>query len=133
MIGNGKKRNIKFHKVLTIQLYGYLALIPFVFAFFSILENYTLVDIILFSSGLTFLLVLLLVNHLDPLVRIDDERIILYNKYNNRPVILFKKNYVSYEKINSSYIKLNFKNNNFDLKLRKTDQKKFIKILEDLN
>lgn len=128
-----KKKIIKLHKLLIIQLYGYLALIPLAFALISLLENYTLTDLIIFSVGALFISVLLLINHLEPIVRITDDKILLYNSFNNRPVVLRKSNFDSYEKINNRMIVMMFNNKKYELKLNKNDLIKLIEILEEIN
>ncbi|QEN05514.1 hypothetical protein EW093_12575 [Thiospirochaeta perfilievii] len=130
----GKKDNvIKFHKVIGLQLYGYLAMIPFLFALLTLINNYKLSSLIQYSIGLIFILVLLLINHLDPEARVTKDKILLYNTFHNHPVVLYKKDFVSYEKINSRLVKFTFNNKSYELKLNKRELIKFVSILEDLS
>lgn len=128
-----KNRVVKLHKLIILQLYGYLALIPLVFALISLLDSYTIKDLIIYSIGAIFILVLLLINHLEPVARITADKILLYNTFNNRPVVLLKSNFNSYEKINNTLIKFTFNKINYELKLRKKELIKFLQILEEIN
>ncbi len=128
-----KNSVIKLHKLIILQIYGYLALIPLVFAFISLLENYNIKDLIIYSIGAIFILVLLIINHLEPVARITVDKILLYNTFNNRPLVLLKSNYNSYEKINNRLIKFTFNKTDYELKLNKNELIKFIQILEEIN
>lgn len=124
---------IKFHKLYIVQIYGYLALIPFYFSFQALRINYQLVDLIFFAAGLLFLSVLLLVNHLEPVVRVTKDKIILYNKFHNRATMLLKDNYISYKTVNSRMIIVTFINGKYEIKLNVKDIKKLKSILEEIN
>lgn len=128
-----KKKVIKFHKLYIVQIYGYLALIPFYFSFLALKENFNKIDIILFSMGLFFLIILLLVNQLEPVVRVTEHKIVLYNKFNNRPVTLLKSDYISYIQKNSRLIVITFRENNYEIKLNKKELNNFIDMLKGIN
>lgn len=128
-----KNKTNKYFKQYILQMYGYLALIPFVFGFLSLKNDFTIIDIIIFSSGLLFVLILIIINHLEPTIRVTEEKIILYNTFNNRPITLLINDYISYTKINNCKIILNFIDNNYEIKLNRTDIKKFIMFLEEIS
>jgi hypothetical protein len=127
------KKVIKYHKPLILQIYGYLAIIPFCFAFLALMDDFQLVDLMIFSIGLTFVLALLLVNHLEPVVRVTEYKVILYNKFHNRPTTLLIDNYINYTLVNSRHIIVTFADVKYEIKLNRSDMKKFIIFLEEIN
>lgn len=123
---------IKFKKLIIVQLYGYMAFIPFVFAFLSLLKEHSIVDIIIFSASIITLIILLITNHIEPSVKITEDNIILYNKFKNRPVILKKSSLTDIYKVNSRLSIIKFNRQSYEIKLEKNSMKKFIKIMEEL-
>lgn len=122
---------INFYKLLIIQIYGYMALIPTIFAFFSLLKKNSLKDIVVFSIGLIFIIVLLVINHLEPSIRITPKRIILFNIDRNKPIIIYKANIKKIDKINSRLAKLYIKNKFYEIKLSRKQMVRFINELEE--
>lgn len=129
-----KKRGVvNFYKVIIIQLYGYLALVPFVFAFFSLIKKSTIIDIVIFSAGIIFVLILLLVNHLEPLLKITPGRIILFSIDRNKPVIMLRKDLKDIYRINKNTAKLSFTNNQYEIRLRKKRIDLLMSVLKEQN
>lgn len=116
-----------------MQVYGYLILIPFYFGFLALRNNYNTTDIVFFTIGLLFVLLLLLVNHIEPVVRVTEHKVLLYNIFNNKPTKLLIKDFKSFSKVNKGTVNVIFNSGKFEIKLNKRDMKKFIKFLEDIN
>ncbi|MGL1890320.1 MAG: hypothetical protein OCD02_01780 [Spirochaetaceae bacterium] len=123
--------NYKFHKPITIQLYGYLALIPFIFALFPILESKNRIDIILYSIGISFMLIILVLNHLSPMIRVTSEKLILYNTFSNRPITHLRKDITQIKKIKNSLILLTIGTKSIEIRLSSKKANKLITILEE--
>ncbi len=132
-MANKKKVVIKFHKQLILQLYGYIVFIPYFFAFKSLQKEYNDIDLVIFISGIIFLAIILLVNHLDPVARVTSEKFYLYYSFKNRPVILNKKDYNSHKRVNRTLVLLTFGEKVYEIKLSSFEQKKFLSLLEEIN
>lgn len=127
-----KTRVINFRKLFIIQAYGYLALIPIIFSLFSLIRDFRLRDIILFVSGVIFLLVLLIMNHLEPSIRLTPNRVILFNIDRNKPIIINKKNIVKIDKINPRLSKLYIDKIKFyEIKLSAKQMNRFLKEMKE--
>jgi hypothetical protein len=133
MISQKRKKVYNYYKLLIIQLYGYLAITPFIFAFFSIIKKYSLIDITIFATGLFFILILLLINHLEPSVKITPRRVILFNIDRNIPIIIYKNRIKSIKKINELTIEIHTNNKSYQLKLRKKQVDHFLNVLKELS
>lgn len=126
------KRVINFKKLFIIQIYGYLALIPIIFSIFSLIRSYRIRDILVFSIGLIFILVLLIMNHLEPSIRLTPNRVILFNIDRNKPIIINKINIFKLDKINPRLAKLYVDKNKFyEIKLSARQMTRFLKEMEE--
>lgn len=132
-MNNKIKKVRKFHKPYILQFYGYLVFIPFYFSFSSLKDNYNTVDFVIYIIGLLFVLSILLINHLEPVIRVTDKKVLLYNRFHNRPTTLLIKDFNSYKIINKRLIIIMFNNTKYEVKLNIVDMKKFITFLEDIN
>lgn len=121
---------VNFYKLFIIQIYGYLALIPFIFGFLSLYRGHSTRDIIVFLIGLLFILVLLVLNHLEPLIKITENRIILFNIDRNKPIILIKKNITKIVKINDRLAKLYIGSKFYEIRLSRKQLKRFLQLME---
>ena len=131
MKNNSKK--IKFHKQLILKLYGFLAIIPFIFALFPLLNGTRQFDKIIFSIGATFIILLQLTNILEPVAIITQDKIFLNNTFQNKPIILLKKDFESYKKISENLVSLTFNKKNYELKLSKKELKIFINLIKEFS
>lgn len=129
-----RKRGVtNFYKKIIIQVYGYLALIPFIFAFFSLIKRNNLLDIVIYSAGVIFIFTLLLINHLEPLIKITPGRIILFSIDRNKPVILLRKDLKDIYRINNNTARLSFKDNHYEIRLGKKKLDLLFSILKEQN
>lgn len=127
------KKVVKYYKPYIIQLYGYLALIPFYFGFLTLKENFSIIDLVIFSLGLFFVVLLLFVNHIEPVIRVTEHKILLYNKFHNKPTKLFINDFESYSLISPRNISIIFRGSKYDVTLNLKDMKKFINFLEKID
>lgn len=123
--------NYKFHKPITLQIYGYLGLIPFFFALFPILESRDLKEVITYAVALLFFLTILILNHLSPMIRVTAEKLLLYNTFNNRPIVHLKKNISKVTKANRNLLLLTIGAETIELRLKNRQIDRLIKILEE--
>lgn len=121
---------VNFYKLFIIQTYGYLALIPFIFGFLSLYRERSARDIFVFLIGLIFILVLLILNHLEPSIKITENRVILFNIDRNKPIILIKKNITKIEKINDRLAKLYIGSKFYEIRLSRKQLRRFLNIME---
>lgn len=127
-----KKSNVvNFYKIFIMQTYAYLAFVPFIFAFFSLLKKHNTIDIIIFSVGVIFLILLLLLNHLEPAIKITPLRIILFSIDRNRPIILKRDELKKIKRVNNRLAIIYFHKSSYEIKLGKKKMDLFIKILEE--
>lgn len=131
MSSKRKSSVVNFYKLFIIQSYGYMAFIPFVFAFFTLSKKYNLGDIILFSIGVIFVAILLLINHLEPSVKVTPLRVILFSIDRNRPIILQRKDLTEIVRVKSRSAILYFGKLKYEVKLSKKNIDRLINILEE--
>ncbi|MBN2617838.1 MAG: hypothetical protein JXR64_05935 [Spirochaetales bacterium] len=128
---NKKRKVVKFYKSFALQLYGYLALIPFFFAGLVLLKKHNTIDLILYGTTLLILFLILLLNHFEPVVFIGEEKIHFPNRFSSKPVVESRKNITSIKKINRNTILITFEKREYKLKLSTKATTNIIKILED--
>lgn len=127
------RKVVKYHKPYLMQVYGYLILIPFYFGYLGLRNKYTTTDIIFFTLGFLFVLILLLVNHIEPVVRVTEHKVLLYNIFHNKPTKLLIKDFESFSIKNKGTVNVIFNSSKFEIKLNNRDMKKFIKFLEEIS
>ena len=125
------KSVISFKKPLIMRYYGYIAFIPFLFALQVIIKDKIVIDYALFTIGITLFLTLLIVNQLEPYIKITPLRIILFTDNRNKPIIQQRKNIIRIEKINKRVTKLVFRDGNYIVTLGKKEMTILIKLLEE--
>lgn len=121
-----------YRKLYIVQCYGYIAFIPFLFAFFTLIKERNKVDMVIFFLTLGALVIVILINHITPVLKISSNNIIIYNTFRNRPTRLSKKGIQSIYKVNKTESIINHYGTTYVIKLNRKNMEEFIYIIKEL-
>lgn len=122
---------LKVKKPFIVRFYGYSAYIPFYFAYLSIRGDFSLLDRLLFVSGLLFLTIFLIINQIEPIMVLTVDKFFFYNRFRNKTGVELVTNLKEYKLIDNNRICFIFDNKNYEVRSSKSNIKRIITLLEE--